>query len=148
MACFPPEKDRPMSLVPPVAARHKLGIPSSRFAKLLRLGFIAPEPNGLIDLAKAAAGEERAARYEARVAAGEGQVLEGDHRDAIAAVLDMVREELAGLPIAAGLARVEARIAESSPTVYPTAPAAAPAPVIQSSDADRLKAAANTLGTL
>lgn len=105
-----------------IVARHRLGVTQSRFAKLVRLGFLKPEPNGLFDLEKLVRDYERACQYEERIATGEGLIFLEDHRAAIAEVLERIRRELAealaavedlgqrqalGAAIAASLARAQ-----------------------------------------
>jgi hypothetical protein len=70
-------------LVTLVAARNRLGIHNSRFAKFLRLGLIRSEPNGRLDLERLARDYERACLYEARIASGEGLIFREDHEEAI-----------------------------------------------------------------
>lgn len=112
-----------------IVARHRLGVTQSRFAKLVRLGFLKPEPNGQFDVERLALDYERACRYEARISSGKGLVFVEDHRAAIAAVLERVRQELAGISaeaadsdqahrietaIAAGLVRVASSLEDEA----------------------------------
>ncbi|KFG71035.1 hypothetical protein [Microvirga sp. BSC39] len=83
------------NVVPLFVARYRLGIPS-RFAKLLRRGFLRQKPNGWFDLEELRCEYKRACSIEERLAEGaRGLILEEEHRAAIASVRERLRQEFA-----------------------------------------------------